>query len=124
MATVTINGTTHDVEDFTRLTTAIKETGVNIGHRCGGNAKCTTCRVTFNSGEPENMTIAEFEKLGDKLGEFRLSCQIECHGDMDVNVLMTKESMNWGDTGPEINASVVPEAIFYPVDMLQSGDAE
>ena len=122
MTSLTVNGKTDEVDDFTRLVTAIKEAGVNIGHRCGGNARCTTCRVTFNSGEPENMTQAEFEKLGDKLGEFRLACQIECHGDMDVNVLMTKESSGWSDTGPEVNANVVPEAIFYPIDMLKSGE--
>ena len=122
MATVTIDGKTHDVDDFTRLVVAVKEAGINIGQRCGGNAKCTTCRVTFNSGEPENMTRAEFNKLGDKLGEFRLSCQIECHGDMDINVLMTKEAMGWDDSGPDVDASVVPEAVFYPVDMLKAGE--
>ena len=121
MAQLTLNGTTHEVEDFTRLVQAIREAGINIGQRCGGNAKCTTCRVTFNSGEPENMTKAEYEKLGDKLGEFRLACQIECHDEMDVNVLMTKESMGWDDSGPDVDASVVPEAIFYPIDLLKDG---
>lgn len=122
MAKLTLNGTTHEVDDFTRLVQAIKEAGVNIGHRCGGNAKCTTCRVTFNSGEPNNITFAEFEKIGKKLDEFRLACQIECHDEMDVNVLMTKEEMGWDDCGPEVNASVVPEAIFYPLDTLRAED--
>ena len=36
-----------EVEEGTRLIHAIKNTGVEIGHRCGGQAKCTTRRVEF-----------------------------------------------------------------------------
>ena len=44
---------TLDVESGTRLVTALKEHGGDPLHRCGGNARCTTCRVEFLSGEPE-----------------------------------------------------------------------
>lgn len=32
-------------------------------HACGGNARCTTCRVEFVSGEPSKMTVAEKQLL-------------------------------------------------------------
>ena len=42
----------------TRLVNAIEDAGVDILHRCGGHAKCTTCRVDFLDGEPDQMTQA------------------------------------------------------------------
>ena len=30
------------------------EAGVDQLHACGGNARCTTCRVEFVAGEPAN----------------------------------------------------------------------
>jgi Na+-transporting NADH:ubiquinone oxidoreductase subunit NqrF len=94
---------------------------VNLGHRCGGNARCTTCRVEFEAGEPDTMTKAEYEKLNqaDLFGEVRLSCQIVCNQDMTVQPLMTLESEGWSDTGPEPKAEVTPEAKWYPIEELE-----
>jgi ferredoxin len=50
---------TFDVEPGQRLVLAIEQHGVDILHACGGNARCTTCRVEFASGEPGRMTKAE-----------------------------------------------------------------
>src|SRR5690349_8861121 len=51
---------TVDVESGKRLVLAIEQdAGVDILHTCGGNARCTTCRVEFVSGEPSPMTKAE-----------------------------------------------------------------
>lgn len=105
MATLIINGTSHDVADGTRLTNAIEAQGIDILHRCGGYAKCTTCRVSFNSGEPTDMNAAEAAKL-DGNTEFRLSCQLSCAGEMDVNVLMTMTSSGLDDAGPELSAEI------------------
>ena len=58
MPRLTINDSSQEVVNGKRLVLAIEDTGVKIGHRCGGNAKCTTCRVEFISGEPETMTNA------------------------------------------------------------------
>ena len=33
--------------------------GVDVLHACGGNARCTTCRVEFVTGEPDQTTQAE-----------------------------------------------------------------
>jgi len=122
MPKLTVDGKTFDVEEGTRLVLAIEQNGVNIGHRCGGYAKCTTCRVEFESGEPDTMTVAEYERLEDRdlLGKYRLSCQIECNADMSVHPTMTLESeAAWDDTGPEPEETVTPEAIWYPIDNLE-----
>ena len=68
-----------DVEEGKRLVLAIEEdASVDILHRCGAYAKCTTCRVEYVDGEPEQMTQAEREILQTKnlAGQVRLSCQI------------------------------------------------
>ena len=77
-----------------RLVLALEDAGTGILHRCGGGARCTTCRVEFLEGEPDAMTAAEFDKLTEKqlLGQARLSCQIECVPGMSVRVLQTAAS--------------------------------
>ena len=77
-----------------RLVLALERGGVDILHRCGGVAKCTTCRVSFEEGEPDSMTVAEYDKLKEKdlLGQARLSCQIECAAGMSVTPLQTVKS--------------------------------
>ncbi len=112
MATITIRKTV-EAADGNRLVNALEDAGIDILHRCGGKAKCTTCRVTFNSGEPEAYNRYEKEKLesGDNLGAFRLSCQILCHGEMDVNVLMRLSEMeNMDDAGPRV-ADTIEESM-------------
>src|SRR4030095_12770566 len=69
---------TVDVESGKRLVLAIEQdAGVDVLHACVGNARCTTCRVEFISGEPPRMTMAEKTRLEEKgLTGVRLSCQI------------------------------------------------
>lgn len=94
-----------------RLVLAIEGCGVDIGHRCGGNARCTTCRVRFVEGEPETMTRAEHDKLNERglLGDVRLSCQILVEADMTVEPLMRVAAMGWSDPGPPPQPTVTPE---------------
>lgn len=77
-----------------RLVLALERGGVDILHRCGGVARCTTCRVSFQEGEPDAMTLAEHDKLTEKdlLGQARLSCQIECAPGMQLTPLQTAAS--------------------------------
>ena len=78
-----------EVESGKRLVLAIEQdAGVDILHACGGNARCTTCRVEFISGEPEMMTVAERTVLAAKgVTGVRLSCQILCDHDMTVRAV-------------------------------------
>lgn len=121
MPKLTINGRTADAHEGKRLVLAIEETGIHIGHRCGGNARCTTCRVKFIKGEPQQMTRAEYQKLTERelFGKFRLSCQIVCRHDMEVQPQMTLESEGWSDTGPTPLPIVAPEAKWFSVEQLQ-----
>jgi ferredoxin len=123
MPKLTVEGTTVEVAEGKRLVLAIEEQGVNIGHRCGGIAKCTTCRVKIAEGEPATMTRAEYEKLTERalLGEWRLSCQISCDHDMTIaEVGMTKENQGWTDTGPAPDPTVQPEAVWFPIEELKA----
>ncbi len=122
MPTVKVNGRHLEVAKGTRLTQAIEDAGIDIGHRCGGKCRCTTCRVTFSLGEPDTYTKAEFAKLGLEPGvepDFRLSCQILCEHEMDVSALMTLENQDWGDTGPAIAEQVEPEAEWLTREELE-----
>ncbi len=123
MPNLTVAGKTLEVPAGKRLALAIEEAGVEIGHRCGGYARCTTCRVAFAEGEPATMTRAEYEKLTERdlFGQYRLACQIVCDHDMAIaEVAMTRENQGWTDTGPPLEATVTPEAVFYPIDELKA----
>lgn len=123
MPKITVGDKQEDVAEDTRLVLAVEQLGVSIGHRCGGKARCTTCRVRFVTGEPETMTRAEFVKLGLDQGaekpEYRLSCQILCTHDMEVQPLMTLENQSWSDTGPAPSALVEPEAQWYTPEEIR-----
>jgi len=105
-----VGHTTVEVAEGTRLVKAIEGAGVDIGHRCGGYAGCTTCRVEFQAGEPERMTRAEKEKLKQKeLAGVRLSCQILVDGDMTVKPLLLTSEQGWPDSGPPPEDEITPD---------------
>jgi ferredoxin len=102
---------TFDVEEGKRLVLAIEEdAGVNIMHRCGSYAACTTCRIEYLEGEPEKMTRAEIWVLEsrDLLGQVRLSCQALCDRDVKVRVLMTGNSTGLDHPGPKPESEITP----------------
>jgi ferredoxin len=101
---------TFDMPEGTRLVRALETNGVDILHRCGGNARCTTCRVEFIEGEPKQMTVAERDKLSEKnlLGQIRLSCQILCDHDMKVRPVMTLSESGLPDPGPQPEDEITP----------------
>ncbi|GAC1353474.1 MAG: 2Fe-2S iron-sulfur cluster-binding protein [Herpetosiphon sp.] len=112
MPRITIEGKgTFEVASGTRLVLAIEQQGVDILHRCGGNARCTTCRVEFTAGEPSKMTLAEKDKLTERglFGQARLACQCLVDHDMSVKVLMTQSSENLPDPGPKPESFLTPE---------------
>jgi ferredoxin len=111
MPKLTIEGVgTVEVEHGTRLVLALEDNGGEPLHRCGGYARCTTCRVEFIEGEPQTMTAAEKAKLVEKdsLGKFRLSCQCTVAHDMHVKVLMPFSESGFDDPGPRPEKHVTP----------------
>ena len=72
-----------ETEEGRKLVLAIEDNGIDILHRCGGNARCTTCRVEVLDGdpgeirEPERAILATKEDLDDHA---RLSCQDTRYG--------------------------------------------
>ena len=73
-----------------KLVLAIEDQGIDILHRCGGNARCTTCRVELIAGEPTPMGPDEEAILSTKSDlppNARLSCQIRLDGDLEVRVV-------------------------------------
>jgi ferredoxin len=111
MPKLTVDGVgTFDVAEGRRLVLAIEQdAGVDILHACGGNARCTTCRVEFIEGEPERMTAAEQERLAARgLTGVRLSCQIACDRDMTVRAVSRLEGSGRPDPGPPPQDAITP----------------
>ena len=111
MPKLTVEGFgTFDIEDGKRLVLAIEQdANVDILHACGGNARCTTCRVEFIEGEPDRMTAAEKQVLAAKgVSGVRLSCQIPCDHDMTVRAISRLEGSGRPDPGATPAAEITP----------------
>lgn len=90
------------------------EAGVDQLHACGGNARCTTCRIEFVSGEPNEMTVAEQSLLSAKgLSGIRLSCQILCNQDMTVRVISRLAGSGRANAGGRPTDTLKPEPVSW-----------
>ena len=61
-----------------KLVLVIEDAGIDILHRCGGNARCTTCRVEILDGDPGEMGEIERNRLAveaELADNVRLSCR-------------------------------------------------
>jgi ferredoxin len=114
MPKLTVEGAgTFEVAEGTRLVLAIEDAGVDILHACGGNARCTTCRVEFVEGEPSAMTEAERDKLAQKgLSGVRLSCQIACTADMTVRANSRLAGSGRADAGSRPAPHIEPPPVW------------
>jgi ferredoxin len=103
-----------DVAEGKRLVLAIEQDAkVDVLHACGGNARCTTCRVEFIDGEPAAQTVAERERLAARgLTGVRLSCQIVCDHDMSVRAISRLEGSGRPDPGPTPEESITPPPVW------------
>ena len=82
-------------------------------HACGGNAKCTTCRVEFVAGESSAMTEAEKNVLTAKgLSGVRLSCQMLCSQDMTVRLVTRFEGSGRVDAGKRPTDAISPPPVW------------
>jgi len=88
--------------DGKKLVLTLEDAGVDILHRCGGNARCTTCRVEVLEGDPGEMRELERNRLAmeaELAPNVRLSCQIHIHSDLKVRVI-NQASVRGIDPGP------------------------
>ena len=111
MPKLTVEGFgTFDVPDDKRLVLALEQdAGVDILHACGGNARCTTCRVEFIDGAPAKRTAAEESCLDARaLTGVRLSCQILCYQNMHVRVVSRLEGSGRADPGGTPAEEITP----------------
>ena len=111
MPKLTVEGfETVEVVSGKRLVLAIEQDArVDVLHACGGNARCTTCRVEFIAGEPARKTVAEQERLTARgLTGVRLSCQILCDHDMTVRAISRLEGSGRPDPGGAPQESIAP----------------
>ena len=96
-----------------RLVNALEdEAHIDQLHACGGNARCTTCRVQFVSGEPSKVTQAEKDLLAARgltaHPGLRLSCQITVDGDMAVKVISRLAGSGRVDAGKRPADEIMP----------------
>ena len=91
-----------EADEGRKLVLAIEDAGIDILHRCGGNAKCTTCRVEVLAGDPGEIGEAERNRLAMETGlaeNIRLSCQVRVQDDLKVRVV-NQASVRGMDAGP------------------------
>ncbi len=115
MPKLTVEGYgTFEVPEGKRLVLAlVDEAGVDQLHACGGNCRCTTCRVEFVAGEPNTMTAAEKEKLAERgIDNARLSCQLVVDQDMTVRAISRLEGSGRADAGSRPEPEIQPEPVW------------
>ncbi len=93
----------------------VDEAGVDQLYACGGNAACTTCRVEFVSGEPDQMAEAEKQVLAARgLTGVRLSCQIACNADMAVKCISRLAGSGRKNAGNRPADAITPPPVWVP----------
>src|SRR5438132_5253068 len=114
MPNLTVEGVgSFEVPQGKRLVLALEdEAKVDQLHACGGNARCTTCRVEYVSGEPEMMTVAEKSVLAARgLTGIRPSCQIRCDHDMSVRAISRFAGSGRIDAGKRPEDPIQPQPV-------------
>jgi len=118
MPKLTVEGFgTADIPAGKRLVLALtQDVGVDQLHACGGAARCTTCRVEFVQGEPDQITVAERDLLTAKgLSGVRLSCQLLCDHDMTVRAISRFEGSGRKDAGHPPADEIQPPPQWVPL---------
>ena len=100
------------VERGRRLVLGLEDAGIDILHRCGGNARCATCWVEVIEGEPTPVTPWEETRLAElknRRETTRLACQIRVQEPLTVRVVnRLSQKPELGDAGPR--------PVEWPVD--------
>ena len=96
---------TFEATEGRRLVLEIEDNGIDILHRCGGFARCTTCRIEVLEGDAGDMNERERKRLAreDALApNVRLSCQILCENDLKIRVINRLSETDLSDAGPRV----------------------
>ncbi len=110
-----------NVEAGTKLLKALINNEADIVHSCGGNAKCTTCRVTIHKGVPTKKTQAQHDLLEKLINSGRsefdhpavfLSCQVIVENDMTVSVSETFNRVIHDSPGKDTSDDVTPDPVW------------
>ena len=118
MSKLTVEGVGEfEVPAGKRLVNALEdEAKVDQLHACGGNARCTTCRVQFTAGEPTRITQAEKELLAARgltaHPGLRLSCQIVCDHDMALKAISRLAGSGRVDAGKRPADDIQPPPVW------------
>lgn len=93
MFTITYTGTcqgTAELEQELSLLHAARRAGIDLPHRCGGHARCGTCKVVVGSGaehlSPPGTAEARVLKALKAGPDTRLACQAWAQGNAQVQV--------------------------------------
>jgi ferredoxin len=114
MPTLTVEGVgSFPVPADKRLVLALTdEAGIDQLHACGGNARCTTCRVEVLAGDPM-MTLAERDLLAAKgLTGVRLSCQMKCETDLTVRLISRLADSGRANPGTRPADDICPPPVW------------
>jgi ferredoxin len=121
MPKITIDGDgTFEVPAGKRLVNALTDDAkIDQLHACGGNARCTTCRVEFVAGQPKRMTEAEKSVLAARglltHAGLRLSCQIACDQDMTVKINSRLAGSGRVDAGKRPADEIMPPPMWTEI---------
>lgn len=122
MPQLTVDGVgSFEVPQDKRLVNALEdEAKIDQLHACGGQARCTTCRVEFVRGEPETMTEAEKQVLAARglanQKGLRLSCQILCDHDMELKASSRLAGSGRADAGKRPADEITPPPVWTKKD--------
>lgn len=103
---------TFEAQEGKRLVLAIEDAGIDILHRCGGHARCTTCRVQVlegNAGEMNERERARLAREKELEPNTRLSCQVLVHEPLEVRVLRRLSETDLSDAGPRPDDTIPAE---------------
>ncbi len=109
------------VESGTKLLKALIDHETDIVHECGGQAKCTTCRVTIRKGVPTKETQAQKERFEKKINagasQFDhpavfLSCQVSVENDMTVSISEEFNKVIHDSRGKDTEDNITPDPIW------------
>jgi ferredoxin len=114
-----------EVEKGTKLLKALIDHGVDLVHTCGGNAKCTTCRVNIDVGTPTKETQAQKDLFAKKVKQglpqfgaprMFLSCQILVENDMMVSPSERFNHVIHDSVGKDTGDEITPDPVWVVLE--------